>query len=278
MSPSAVSIATVGLLALAAATPAAGDTCRGDALGTARVLPIEARVTPQVGRKHFPGTLPLRSREVVLTFDDGPWPATTPRVLEALRRECVRATFFLVGSRAEASPGLVRRVAAAGHTIATHTYSHPLLNRLPIARAEADIDRGIAAVGRALGKDPAPFFRFPGFASTPRLLDRLGQRGIVVFGADLWASDWLPMTPDRELALVMQRLQAAGRGIVLFHDTKAQTAAMLPALLRMFKQHGYRIVHIVPSGRNMIATTPLAATTATKAVEQLPMPVDGRYR
>ena len=116
--------------------------------------------------------------------------------------------------------------------------------------ATAEIDRGIAAVDTALYGVPSarphtPFFRFPGFASTPVLLDRLAERGIAVFGADLWASDWNPMTPQHELRLVMERLEANHGGIVLFHDTKRQTAAMLPAFLHNLKATGYRVVHIV---------------------------------
>jgi peptidoglycan/xylan/chitin deacetylase (PgdA/CDA1 family) len=116
--------------------------------------------------------------------------------------------------------------------------------------AMAEIDRCMAAVDTALYGTPsarphAPFFRFPGFASTPVLLDRLAERGIAVFGADLWASDWNPMTPQHELRLVMERLEANHGGIVLFHDTKRQTAAMLPAFLHNLKASGYRVVHIV---------------------------------
>jgi peptidoglycan/xylan/chitin deacetylase (PgdA/CDA1 family) len=174
-------------------------------------------------------------------------------VLDALRHECVKATFFLLGRNAADHPELARREVAEGHTVAHHTFSHPLLARLPFAAAEAEIDRGIGAVETAAightGPVPAtPFFRFPGFASSPALLDRLQQRGIVVFGADLGASDWNPMTPATELALVMSRLNATGGGILLFHDTKAQTAAMLPALLRELKRQGYRVVHTVPAG------------------------------
>jgi peptidoglycan/xylan/chitin deacetylase (PgdA/CDA1 family) len=238
----------------------ADSSCPGNAraLGTARVLEVDARTMPRVGHKHFPATLPLRTGEVVLTFDDGPWPATTPRVLDALRRECVRATFFLVGRRASAHPALARRAAAEGHTIGTHSYSHPLLNGLSHAEAESEIDRGIAAVAHALGPSltgaaMAPFFRFPGFASNAYLLDRLSRRGLVVFGADLWASDWLPMRPEEELALVSRRLRAAGGGIVLFHDTKAHTAAMLPDLLGLMKREGYRVVHSAAPLRNRVA-------------------------
>jgi len=279
MPPIAASLCAAALLTIAATTAAARESCVDDTavLGTARVLPVNVRLTPRVGRKQFPATLPLRPHEVVLTFDDGPWPGTTPHILDALRNECVHATFFMVGRMAAASLGLVRRTATAGHTIATHTYSHPTLSRWSSSRAEAEIDRGIAAVTQALGhgayQPVAPFFRFPGFASTPRLLDRLTQRGIVVFGADLWASDWLPMTPDRELTLVMRRLETAGGGIVLFHDTKAQTAAMLPAFLRTLKRRAYRIVHVVPAGRKWLAPPTGSVPTSTMAGGRVPPPL-----
>jgi peptidoglycan/xylan/chitin deacetylase (PgdA/CDA1 family) len=230
------------------------EDCPGNpqALGTSRVLEVDAAATPRVGRKQFPDTLPLADKEVVLTFDDGPWPATTPRVLDALKHECVRATFFLIGRNAAAAPALVRREQAEGHTVASHTWSHPLLDRRSVARAETEIDRGIAAVDAALERQSdqpsAPrFFRFPGFAATPALLDRLATRGIVVFGADLWASDWNRMTAPQELHLALDRLAAAGSGIILFHDTKAATAAMLPPFLRALKNRGYHVVHTVPA-------------------------------
>ena len=226
--------------------------CAGnaEALGTERVLKVDAATTPRVGRKHFPQTLPLAPKEVVLTFDDGPLPGTTTRVLDTLKRECVRASFFLLGRNALANRDLARRELAEGHTVAHHTHIHPLLNRMPAAAAEAEIDRGFAAVDTALygeaGRSPAtPFFRFPGFASSPQLLDRLERRGIVVFGADRWASDWNPMTPEQQLKQVLERIEITHGGIVLFHDTKKQTAAMLPAFLRALKSGGYRIVHVV---------------------------------
>jgi peptidoglycan/xylan/chitin deacetylase (PgdA/CDA1 family) len=224
------------------------------------VLTIDAAATPRLGRKHFPQTLALARNEVVLTFDDGPWPGTTGRVLDALKRECVKATFFLLGRNAQAHPELARRALAEGHTVGHHSFSHPLLGNMALAAAEAEIDRGVAAVDNALyghaGKAPVtPFFRFPGFVSSPALLQRLERRGIVVFGADLWASDWNPMSPNHELQLVLSRLAESHGGIVLFHDTKAQTAAMLPAFLRALKVHGYSIVHTVAPPRPATAAS-----------------------
>jgi peptidoglycan-N-acetylglucosamine deacetylase len=227
-----------------------------DALSTFRVIAVDAATTPRVGRKHFPATLPLADKEVVLTFDDGPWPGTTPAVLDALKHECVHASFFLLGENAAAHPELARRELAEGHTVAHHSFHHPLLDHMSAAAAEAEIDHGFAAVETALYGTPygtpatrprTPFFRFPGFASTPALLDRLEQRRIVVFGADFWASDWNPMSPEQELQLVLGRLAQSHGGIVLFHDTKRQTAAMIPAFLRALKAGGYRVVHVVPA-------------------------------
>lgn len=242
------------LLALMPLTAWATD-CPGnpDALGTARVLTVDPVTTPAVGRRHFPVTLPLQPKEVVLTFDDGPWPGTTDAVLAALRHECVKASFFMLGRNATAHPALAKKVLTDGHTVAYHTYSHPLLNRMSVQRAEAEIDRGIAAVDQAVygsgSRTPkatpkTPFFRFPGFASNPALIELMAKRHITVFGADLWASDWNRMRPDRERKLVLERLAKTHGGIVLFHDTQAQTAKMLPALLLDLKRQGYRIVHV----------------------------------
>jgi len=245
----------IAITAAAAFLPlaAVAQPCPGNpqALGTERVLEVDAATTPRVGRKQFPGTLPLQPKELVLTFDDGPWPTTTPKVLDALKRECVQATFFLLGRNVQAHPQLARRELAEGHSLGHHSFSHPLLGHMRLAKAEAEINRGIAAdeyalYGQRRSNPATPFFRFPGFVSSPALLAYLQDRGIVVFGADVWASDWLPMTPEQELHLLLSRIETVGRGIVLLHDTKAQTARMLPAFLRALKRRGYRIVHVVP--------------------------------
>jgi peptidoglycan/xylan/chitin deacetylase (PgdA/CDA1 family) len=259
--------ALVPLFFLAMCPAALGAECASDKLGTARVLTVDAATHPRVGKKHFPHTLPLERKEVVLTFDDGPVPGTTPRVLAALREQCVSATFFLLGRNAAAHPGLARQIKAEGHTIAHHTYSHRLLNRLTPEAAEQEIRRGIAEVeGAAFGttraEHVARFFRFPGFASSPALLKSLEQQRMVVFGADLWASDWNRMTPEQELRLTLERLEKTGGGILLLHDTQPQTAAMVPALLRALKSRGFRIVHVVPEGTEpAVATTPPPSAT-----------------
>jgi peptidoglycan/xylan/chitin deacetylase (PgdA/CDA1 family) len=252
-----LAVTVIALLASAGMAHAA-DCPRKDALGTSRVLTVDAATTPRVGTKSFPDTLPLQDREVVLTFDDGPWPATDQKILAALAQECVRATFFLIGKPASEHPDLVRRMAALGHTVAHHTWTHQNLKYMKPEDAIGEIDKGIAAVEKALHgvattTPSTPFFRFPYFEMTQAALDNLEKRGITVFGADLWASDWIEMTPEEELKLLTDRLNAAGKGIILLHDPKAQTAAMLPAFLRYLREHNYRVVHIVPPGPKTVS-------------------------
>ncbi|HEY8032082.1 MAG TPA: polysaccharide deacetylase family protein [Methylocella sp.] len=270
---------SIGVHPLAAAAGAVflgsgAAACPPQALGVARTLEVGTSGGLQVGLKTYPQTLALDDREIVLTFDDGPSAQTTPKVLDALAKECVKATFFLVGRNAEALPALVKREIAEGHTLGHHTFSHPAatLRNLSESAAQEEILRGFeaddkAAYGTASGAPKVRFFRFPGFADTPALVTWLSAKNIAVFGADFWGSDWAAMTPQAELALILSRLDKEQRGILLLHDTKEQTAEMLPDLLQELKKRGYRIVNIVP-GTNPAPTraAPEGWTSATEKI------------
>ena len=249
--PGRATAIALGVLVWTAAAQAA-DCPRKGTLGTSRVMAVDPAIWPRVGRRDFAQTLPLGDHEVVLTFDDGPWPATTPQVLRTLANECVRATFFLIGKPASEFPDIVKATAAAGHSIGHHTWMHLSLRRMPYADAVEEIDQGIAAVemaehGIETTTPSTPFFRFPGFESTQATLDLLQSRGISVFSTDLLANDWVRMTPRQELHLLVKRLKLVNRGIVLLHDPQPTTAAMLPAFLHYLRKHGYRVVHLVPA-------------------------------
>jgi peptidoglycan/xylan/chitin deacetylase (PgdA/CDA1 family) len=218
--------------------------CAPDALGTARVMHVSGAGGPRIGMKQYGGTLPLAEKEVVLTFDDGPYHTTTPRILDALAQECVRATFFLIGRNAAALPHIAARTAREGHSIANHTYSHPwTINRLSFENGVGEVDRGFEAIRAATGQ-VLPWVRFPGFVETPALLAEMSRRNVAVWGTDLWASDWNVQSPQGQLSLILGRLERLKRGVILFHDTKEQTAQMLPAFLRELKRRGYRVVHV----------------------------------
>lgn len=248
-----VAAAILGLGALFGVTPAAAATeCPGnpDALGTSRVLVVDPTEHPRVGTMQYGQTLPLKDHEVVLTFDDGPLPSKSNKVLEALAFQCVKATFFTIGKMATAYPEGVRKLRAAGHTIGTHSENHPLsFNRMPVERATQEINDGIAHTAAALG-DPgavAPFFRIPGLLRADGVEEYLASRGIMTWSADFLADDWRHITSAQVLHLALSRLEAKGKGILLLHDIQNRTATMLPTLLRELKSRGYHIVHVVPA-------------------------------
>lgn len=242
----------LGLASGLAALPAAAADCpRPDALGTSRTLVVDAKEHPLIGSMQYRETLPLNDGEVVLTFDDGPIPKNSYQVLDILAAQCVKATFFLVGRQAQANPEGVRKVLAAGHTVATHSQSHPMnMHRLPLDRAKAEIDDGIASVTAALGDQGAamsPFFRIPGLARNDGIEEYTRSKGLQIWSADFPADDWRHVSSKRVHDLAMQRLAAKGKGILLLHDIQPRTVAALPKILHDLKAGGYRIVHVVPA-------------------------------
>jgi peptidoglycan/xylan/chitin deacetylase (PgdA/CDA1 family) len=218
-----------------------------DALGTSRVMALDPSVFPEVGTAQYPQTVPLRDHEVVLTFDDGPAPSSTSGILETLAAQCVKANFFVVGDRARVSPDLVRREYLEGHTVGTHSETHPDLAKLPLPDAEREIQDAIDAAGAALGSRDlvTPFFRAPYLSTTPDIERYLAKAGLMLWSLDVDPEDWRQLTPEEVVERVMNRLEKRGSGIVLMHDVQEHTAAALPALLRELKSRGYGVVHTV---------------------------------
>jgi peptidoglycan/xylan/chitin deacetylase (PgdA/CDA1 family) len=246
--------AILGLCVLVgAAVPAPAAECPGnaDALGTSRIISVDPAEHTRIGTMQYHETLPLEDHEVVLTFDDGPLPPYTNRVLETLAAECVKATFFMVGRQARAYPDMVRKVYNEGHTIASHSQNHPLIfTRLSMAAAENEIEQGRASVEAALGDERAmaPFFRFPGLGRSNAIEDYLASRGLMTWSADFPADDWMHISAQQVLNRALDRLERKGRGVLLLHDIQPRTAIALPVLLKELKARGYRIVHVVPAG------------------------------
>ncbi|GAC1495242.1 MAG: polysaccharide deacetylase family protein [Bradyrhizobium sp.] len=251
----------LGLWICIGAQAASAADCPGhpDALGTSRTLVVDPREHSRIGAMQYGETLPLADHEVVLTFDDGPLPAHSNRILEILAAQCVKATFFTIGRMASAFPEGVRKLRDAGHTIGTHTQSHPLyMKKMPIEQARPEIDDGIASITAALGDSaPAPFFRIPGLSRAEGVEDYVASKGIQTWSADFLADDWRHVSSTRVFELAIKRLEARGRGILLLHDIQGRTVAALPRILREMKSRGYRIVHV-------IAATPEQPATPTE--------------
>jgi peptidoglycan/xylan/chitin deacetylase (PgdA/CDA1 family) len=226
-----------------------------NALGIARTVQIDTTGGPGFGFEHFKNHDFLRPGEVVLTFDDGPWLNNTPAVLAALAHHCTKAIFFPIGKHATYYPEILKQVAAAGHTIGSHTWSHADLSKLKPEDAKTEIEKGISAVHWALeGTPTAPFFRFPDLRHPPEMVTYLGERNIGIFSTDLDSFDFKARKPEQVIKSVMDKLKKQGKGIVLMHDFQHATAEGIATLLDQLKLNGYKIVFV--TAKDTVKTLP----------------------
>jgi peptidoglycan/xylan/chitin deacetylase (PgdA/CDA1 family) len=257
--------------AVAAATPGGmpvlPKTCANpNALGVSRTVEIDTTGGPGFGFEHFKMYDFLRPGEVVLTFDDGPWP-TTEIVLQALEEECVKAIFFAIGRNALDYPAILKKVAAGGHTIGSHTFTHQDLTKTRGSmnvgggkrevrdyEPKDEIEKGISAIKIAIGDAgyEAPFFRFPTLKAPQELQTYLGKRNIAMFSTDFDSFDFKYRKPEQVVKAVMDKLKKHGKGIALMHDVHPWTANAVRDLLREMKAGGYKVVHMKP--RDPVAT------------------------
>jgi peptidoglycan/xylan/chitin deacetylase (PgdA/CDA1 family) len=258
--PVAVAQASPAPAPQAAPTPSAMPTsCSNpNALGVARVVEIDTTGGPGFGFEHFKSHDFLREGEVVLTFDDGPWPKNTPAVLAALAAHCTKAIFFPIGLHATYEPGILKQVAAAGHAVGSHTWCHQDLSKTKgrcqingkTENVEYDpkdeIEKGVSAVRWAVGGPTAPYFRFPALKQPQELIDYLGKRNIAIFSADMDSFDFKMRKPEQVRQSVMAKLKKHGKGIVLMHDFQHATAEAAMDLLNDLKAGGYKVVFMKP--------------------------------
>jgi peptidoglycan/xylan/chitin deacetylase (PgdA/CDA1 family) len=251
------------LASIAGAGTGLASNCPGnpDALGTSRTIAVDPTEHPLLGIASYRESLPLEDHEVVLTFDDGPLPPYTSRILDTLASECVKATFFMVGRMAQAYPNVVKRVYAEGHTIGTHSQNHPFtFHKMPVEHAAREIEDGFTSVRTALGdnKGVSDFFRFPGLLHQEPVERYLESRGYQAWSVDLMADDWRHISDGEIVRRAINRIEARGRGILLLHDIQPMTARGLPSLLHELKVRGFHIVQVIEATPDR----PKAATLA----------------
>ena len=228
------------------------------ALGVSRIVQIDTTGGPGFGFEHFKSHDFLREGEIVLTFDDGPWPKNTPNVLAALAAHCTKAIFFPIGLHATYEPGLLKQVAAGGHAVGSHTWCHQDLSKTNgkcqiNGKTQAyeydpkdEIEKGISAVRWAVGGPTAPFFRFPALRQPPELIEYLGRRNIAIFSTDIKSFDFRMSKPEQVVESVLAKLKIKGKGIVLLHDFQNATGQAALPLLDQLKANGYKIVQMKP--------------------------------
>jgi len=241
---------------------AAAADCPGNpgALGTSRTIAVDPTEHRRLGAFQYRETLPLNDREVVLTFDDGPLPPYTGQILDVLAKECVKATFFMVGRMAHTYPHVVKRAHAEGHTIGNHSQNHPFsFHRMTVDQASREIEDGFTSIRAALGEPSGVtrFFRIPGLLRQESVEAYLASRNYMTWSVDFMADDWTRIGASEIVRRALDRLEVRGRGILLLHDIHNATALALPTLLKELKARGYKIVHVVEAGPGQPKTATL---------------------
>ncbi|ADJ24199.1 polysaccharide deacetylase [Hyphomicrobium denitrificans ATCC 51888] len=239
----AVATATVALAADIA--EAAEQACAAGTLGISRTIEVDTTGGPWFGAPKGDPKF-LQPKEVVLTFDDGPSPANTRKILAALAKECTTATFFVVGEMVAVHPEVIKEIADQGHTIGTHTWSHPNLARRDIDDVKHEVEATFNAAQKASPTPIAPFFRYPYLSSSDVTEDYMKSRNIGQFAVDIDSQDWRVRSAKPVVARVMAGLKARGRGIILMHDIHRSTADAVPQLLAQLKAGGYQVVQLKP--------------------------------
>jgi peptidoglycan/xylan/chitin deacetylase (PgdA/CDA1 family) len=197
-------------------------------------------------------------KEIALTFDDGPHPPFTQRLLALLKQLNVKATFFLVGKKVDKAPDVVSLIVREGHEVANHTYHHMNLDKMTQAEAATEIRLGNEAIRRACGKTPV-VFRPPGGHHLTHVLRAAGDMHMTVI---LWTDDPADFANPGADVIVARVLDQVGSGSdILLHDGVEQTLEMLPDLVARLRQAGYRFVTVSEMVRH-VEEIPWAKTGA----------------
>lgn len=191
-----------------------------------------------------PRRLGLREGEFMLTFDDGPtW--ISDHILDTLDNYCAKATFFMIGKRAEERPKTVLRALRDGHSLGNHTYDHVDLTKVPLKEASAQIRRGREAIAATTdGAATAVLMRPPAFRINAAVREEAARLGVVEIGPDISPKDWKGDAPDKTMERLREQLRRKDRGVILLHDSQPNTRWVLRSMLAEFAKTGRKIVSV----------------------------------
>jgi peptidoglycan/xylan/chitin deacetylase (PgdA/CDA1 family) len=194
-----------------------------------------ASTTTQAAKIEFITHGPPDGNRIALTFDDGPTPGVTDRILDELQKRKLHATFFMIGERIAAAPELARRVLAEGHEIGNHTCTHPNLTKLPDAQVEAEIEKTQDIMAAVL-RQRAKWFRPPYGALRQNQAGMPANRGLRIVLWNVDPADWSQPGEDKITGTVLAETKSGS--IVICHDLHAQTANSLGPILDGFEKRG----------------------------------------
>jgi len=190
-------------------------------------------------KKPAPETPPACTNTVAITYDDGPSPETTPRLLDILKSKNAKATFFTIGTNADAFPDLLRRERDEGHLVANHSYNHPQLNAIPEDRVGRELDETSRAIESALGTKPH-WLRPPYGATNDRVAAIAGERGMALALWDVDTADWQNRNADITCRNAVDNAQAGS--IILMHDIHPSTVDAAACIIDGLRAKGLRPV------------------------------------
>jgi peptidoglycan/xylan/chitin deacetylase (PgdA/CDA1 family) len=201
----------------------------------------EKMVLPSKNHSSRYFSVPVDGPYIAMSFDDGPSPTFTPRLLDILKQRGIKVTFFVIGKNVKHSPEIVARAAAEGHEIGNHTWSHPLLTKLSDAQDQQEINETSEAIFKATGKKPL-LFRPPYGAINQRVSNLVEQDGMKIVLWSVDPDDW--KRPGSEV--VEQRILKGAKpgAIIISHDIRAGTVSAMPATLDALLAKGYKFVTI----------------------------------
>lgn len=187
--------------------------------------------------------VPTTHKIVALTVDDGPHPQTTPEVLKVLREKQVKATFFVLGANAEAHPIIIAQALADGHEIASHAYSHQILNRMPLTAAAAELERAQAII-TGIGAPKPTLFRPPGGGYNDRIVAMARERGYTTVLWSVDSGDWRQLPVAQVVKTIMDNVRPGS--IILMHDGQypLPTPQAMGIIIDNLRSQGYQFVTV----------------------------------
>jgi peptidoglycan/xylan/chitin deacetylase (PgdA/CDA1 family) len=209
--------------------------------------PIYGHYLKQPENRPHLRSLALKEKEIILTFDDGPLAPQTREVIDILDKHCIKAMFFSVGKMAKANPKLLQELERRGHTVGTHTWSHPgKMDEMSQEDIKYEVEKGFIAVSEAMGRPIPPFMRFPGLRESKQALSYLRARNVSVWSVDVISGDTEPGATSAKIRHdTVSRMKQQGKGIVLLHDIKRITVDALDGIITDLKADGFRFVQAV---------------------------------
>jgi len=199
----------------------------------------------KVGEEYGKTVSSLKDHQVILTFDDGPSPGNTQRVLEILKNNCISAVFFVIGEKAQRHQELVRMMANYGHIVGSHSWSHPQpFNRFSNVVTASEIDNGASIVHQLVPNNDRSFFRYPGFGHNSFTEHYTERQGLTVWGANIDPKDWKEPGTETLVQRILSQLSKLHRGIIVLHENHTTTVAALPSIIKSLRENGYEIVGI----------------------------------